>query len=56
MNRKSIPPSEPGSLMEMMVEVTALSSDSLDSSLFAAPAGYQQVQPKGFGDTESAPQ
>jgi len=56
MNRKSIPPSEPGSLMEMTVEVTALSSDSLDSSLFAAPAGYQQVQPKGFGGTESAPQ
>jgi hypothetical protein len=40
------PPSQPGSLMEMTVEVTSFSTDTLDSSLFAPPAGYNQVQPK----------
>jgi hypothetical protein len=41
----SAPPqaSQPGSLMEMTVEVTALSTDPLDASLFAPPAGYTQV-------------
>lgn len=38
------PPAEPGALMQMTVEVTSLSTDSLDASLFAAPAGYQQLQ------------
>ena len=39
------PPSEPGALMEMTVEVTSYSTDALDDSLFAPPAGYAQVQP-----------
>lgn len=42
--------------MEMTVEATALSSDSLDSSLFAPPAAYQQIEPKEFGGTETAAQ
>ena len=45
-------PSQPGSLIEMTVEVTSFSTDSLDSSLFAPPAGYAQVQPdlnRGLG-------
>lgn len=40
----SAPPAEPGALMQMTVEVTSLSTDPLDASLFAAPAGYQQIQ------------
>ena len=39
------PPSQPGSLMEMTVEVTSFSPDSLDGSLFSPPAGYNQVPP-----------
>jgi hypothetical protein len=39
------PPSEPGALMEMTVEVTSFSTDTLDDSLFASPAGYTPVQP-----------
>jgi len=39
----SAPPAEPGALIQMTVEVTSLSTDSLDASLFAAPAGYQQI-------------
>lgn len=41
----SPPPSQPGSLMEMTVEVTSFSTAALDNSLFAPPAGYSQVQP-----------
>ncbi len=37
------PPSQPGALMEMTVEVTSFSNDTLDDSLFAAPAGFTQV-------------
>jgi hypothetical protein len=55
-SQSAAPPSEPGSLMEMTVEVTALSSDSLDSSLFAPPAGYQQVEFRGFGAADSSAQ
>jgi hypothetical protein len=40
------PPSEPGALMEMTVEVTSFSTDALDESLFAPPAGYTQAQAK----------
>ena|SRR5579864_25206 len=36
--------STPGSLMDMTVQVTSYSSDSLPSSLFDIPAGYTQVQ------------
>jgi hypothetical protein len=41
------PPPAPvaGSLMDMTIEVTSYSKDSLDSSLFDVPAGYAQVQP-----------
>jgi hypothetical protein len=49
------PPSEPGALMEMTVEVTALSTDPLDASLFAPPAGYQQVQVGGMETKSSQP-
>lgn len=35
--------SQPGSLMEMTVQVTAVSTDPLDASLFAPPAGYTKV-------------
>jgi hypothetical protein len=38
-------PATPGSLMEMTIEVTAYSADTLDKSLFDVPAGYTQVQP-----------
>ncbi len=33
-----------GSLMDITVQVTSFSNDSLDSSLFQIPAGYAQVQ------------
>jgi hypothetical protein len=36
--------STPGSLMDMTVQVTSYSSDSLPGSLFDIPAGYTQVQ------------
>ncbi len=39
------PAGTPGSLMDMTVEVTSFSSDSLDKSLFDVPVGYTQVQP-----------
>jgi hypothetical protein len=39
------PPSTPGSLIEMTVQVSTFSTDSLDSSLFEVPAGYNLVQP-----------
>jgi hypothetical protein len=32
-------------MMDMTIEVTSYSKDSLDASLFDAPAGYAQVQP-----------
>ena len=35
---------QPPALLEMTMEVTSFSSDSLDSSLFDVPAGYTQVQ------------
>lgn len=39
------PPPTPGSLMEMTVQVSSFSTDSLDSSLFDIPAAYTLVQP-----------
>jgi hypothetical protein len=39
------PTPPPGSMMDMKVEVTSYSTDSLDASLFDVPAGYAQVQP-----------
>lgn len=38
------PPPVPGSLMDMTMQVTSYSKDSLDASLFDIPAGYTQVQ------------
>ena len=40
------PPPAPvaGSMMDMTIEVTAYSKDSLDTGLFDVPAGYTQVQ------------
>ncbi len=40
----SATPGQPGPLVEMTIEVTSFSSDSLESSLFDVPAGYTQVQ------------
>jgi len=37
------PPSTPGSLMDMTVQVKSYSSDSLDAGLFAPPTGYVQI-------------
>ena len=41
------PPPAPvaGSMMDMTIEVTSYSKDSLDASLFDVPAGYAQAQP-----------
>ena len=38
------PASVPGSMMDMTIEVTSYSKDSLDASLFEVPAGYTQIQ------------
>jgi len=38
------PASTPGSMMDMTIEVTSYSKDSLDANLFDVPAGYTQVQ------------
>lgn len=39
----SATPAQPGALLEMTIEVTSFSSDSLDSSWFEVPAGYTRV-------------
>jgi hypothetical protein len=44
------PPATPGSLMDMTVQVTAYSSDTLDAGLFAIPPGYTQVQAPPEGE------
>ena len=38
------PPSTPGSLIEMTIEVSSFSNSSLDASLFEIPAGLTRVQ------------
>jgi len=38
-----------GSLMDMTIEVTSVSTSALDSSLFDVPAGFKQVESKGLG-------
>jgi hypothetical protein len=43
-NNPPPPPPVPGSMMDMTIEVTSYSKDSLDASLFEVPAGYAQVQ------------
>jgi hypothetical protein len=46
-NGSAPPPPAPvaGSMMDMTIEVTSYSKDSLDTNLFDVPAGYAQVQP-----------
>jgi len=44
------PPETPGSLMDMTVQVTSYSSDTLDAGLFAIPPGYTQVQAPPEGE------
>jgi hypothetical protein len=46
------PPATQGSLMDMTIQVTTYSSDSLDAGLFSVPQGYTQVPSDmagGFG-------
>jgi len=38
-----------GSLMDMTIEVTSVSTSALDPSLFDVPAGFKQVESKGLG-------
>jgi hypothetical protein len=38
------PPSTPGALIEMTIEVTSFSNSALDASLFEVPAGFTRVQ------------
>jgi hypothetical protein len=38
-----------GSLMDMTIEVTSVSTSALDSGLFDVPAGFKQVEAKGLG-------
>lgn len=38
-----------GSLMDMTIEVTSVSTSALDPSLFDVPAGFKQVESKGMG-------
>jgi hypothetical protein len=37
-------PSNPGSLMDMTLQVTSFSDATLDNSVFEIPAGYTQIQ------------
>ena len=43
-NQNPPPPSTPGSLMEMIIEVTSFSNTTLDASLFEIPTGFTRVQ------------
>jgi hypothetical protein len=38
--------SNPGSLLEMTVEMSGFSSAPVDPGMFAVPAGFKQVEPK----------
>jgi hypothetical protein len=48
------PPATPGSFMDMTVQVTGYSSDSLDAALFSIPSDYTQVQ-SDFGKAQNRP-
>jgi hypothetical protein len=48
-NNPPPPPPVSGSMMDMTIEVTSYSRDSLDAGLFELPAGYTQVQPDASG-------
>ena len=52
---QSPPPSTPGSLVEMTVQVNSYSTDSLDSSLFEIPASFTMVQPPNALTPGAAP-
>lgn len=43
-NQAAPPPSQPGSLMDMTIEVTNYSDSALDPSLFDVPSGYRQIE------------
>jgi hypothetical protein len=43
----STPSGTPGSLMDSATEVTSVSTNAVDASLFQIPAGYKQVETKG---------
>jgi len=43
----SAPAGTPGSLMDTTIEVTSVSTNSVDASLFQVPQGFKQVSPKG---------
>jgi hypothetical protein len=44
---KSTPSGAPGSLMDTSTEVTSISTNAVDASLFKVPGGYKQVETKG---------
>ncbi|HEV2991859.1 MAG TPA: hypothetical protein VG759_25710 [Candidatus Angelobacter sp.] len=44
---KSAPSGTPGSLMDTTVEVTSISNNSVDASLFTVPEGYKHIEAKG---------
>ena len=48
------PPATPGSFMDLTVQVTGYSSDSLDAGLFSVPSGYAEV-PSDFGRVPNRP-
>jgi hypothetical protein len=48
-NNPPPPTAVPGSMMDMTIEVTSYSKDSLDASLFDVPAGYAQIQADASG-------
>ena len=48
------PPATQGSFMDMTVQVTGYSSDSLDAALFSIPADYTEVQ-SDFGKAQNRP-
>jgi hypothetical protein len=48
-NNPPPPAAIPGSMMDMTIEVTSYSKDSLDAGLFDVPAGYAQVQADASG-------
>jgi hypothetical protein len=48
-NNPPPPAAVPGSMMDMTIEVTSYSKDSLDAGLFDVPTGYAQIQVDASG-------
>jgi hypothetical protein len=48
-NNPPPPAAVPGSMMDMTIEVTSYSKDSLDAGLFDVPTGYAQIQADASG-------